>query len=166
MIAGLASCGKKDSSSTTPNPTPTKSNYATMKVNGVQVELTYTPLWPYSSGASGAGNQKYGFSVTENKTTSERRNFVLNIHQDDFVVGKVNKIGVGYKSEIIYFINQSSVKSQYKASNSFPTSHCTFTLSKIKDGSGSLKNFYGTFSGTLINMDGDSIVITEGQIIE
>ena len=166
MIAGLASCGKKNSSSTTPTPTPTKSNYVTMKVNGVAVELYYMPLWPYSSGASGAGNQMYGYAITEDKKTNDRRNFILNVHQDDLVVGKINKIGVGYKSEIIYFTEQVSIKSQYKASKSFAKSSATFTLTKIKDGSSSTKTYYGTFSGTLVNVDGDSIVITEGKIIE
>jgi hypothetical protein len=168
IMIGLASCGKKDNSSNapTPKPSPNKSNYATMKVNGVAVELYYTPLWLYSSGVSGAGNQMYGYSVTEDKKTNDRRNFLLNVHQDDFVVGKINKIGVGYKSEIIYFPEQVSIKSQYKASKSFAKSSATFTITKITDIDGTKKKFYGTFSGTFVNVDGDSIVITEGKIIE
>lgn len=166
IIIGLFSCGKKDngSNNTTPTPTPSSGTVVKLKANGIATELNYTPIWTYESSP-----KMYGLSLTQNKTGAaapERQLFSIRIQESDFVVGGTHAVGVGNNNEFIYVANYNSTKGQYKANKNFAKSHGTFTITKIKDADGSKKNFYGTFSGTVINSDGDSIVITEGQIIE
>lgn len=160
-MISLAACKKSDSSTNNNTTTTPQNSYAKMKVNGVLVELSYTPLWTYESSP-----KIYGFGITENVTGTSRRMLSFRIQETDLTTGVAHNIGVGYSNEIIYLANQGSLSGQYKANKSFSKSHGTFTLTKIKDLDGTRKAFYGTFSGTLVNSSGDSVVITEGQIIE
>lgn len=166
IVFGLASCGKNDNSSnnTTPTPTPSSGTIVKLKANGVATELNYTPIWTYESSP-----KIYGLGITQNKTGADapsRQFFSIRIQESNLVVGGAYAVGVGNSNEFIYIANYSSTKSQYKANKSFAKSRGTFTITKIADIDGTKKKFYGTFSGTLINSDGDSVVITEGQIIE
>ena len=162
IIVGLAACSKKKSS--TPTPPPGATTVLKMKANGVSVELNYTPIWTHET-----DRNIHGFGITENKTGTEapeRKLMSIRIQQADFVVGGTHQVGLGNNNEFIYMANHSNVNGQYKTSKNFPTSHGTFTLTKIKDGGSTLRQFYGSFSGTVVNIAGDSIVITDGQIIE
>ncbi|MFA6150632.1 MAG: hypothetical protein WC716_04870 [Chitinophagaceae bacterium] len=164
LTIGLASCGKKDSNSNNTTPTTTSGTVIKLKANGVATELNYTPIWTYESSP-----KMYGLGITQNKTGAaapERQLFSIRIQESDFVVGGTHEVGVANNNEFIYIANYRSSKGQYKANKSFAKSHGTFTITKIADIDGTKKKFYGTFSGTVINSDGDSIVITEGQIIE
>lgn len=163
IIFGIFACGKKKT--TTPKEPQGSSTKLKMKVNGVPIELSYTAIWTYDSGAGG----KYGFAVTENKTGTEapeRKLMSIGIQESDLVLGSTHDVGVGNNNTFIYFANHSSINGRYKAASNFPASHGTFTVTKIKEGTGGLKYFYCTFSGTVVNLAGDSIIITDGQIIE
>jgi len=165
VALGLLSCGKNgDDSNNDPSPTPTSGTVVKLKANGVASTLDYTPIWT-SESAPGI----YGLGITQNKTgaaASERQFFSIRIQASGLVAGSTHSVGVGNNNEFIYIANYSSTQGQYRASKYFAKSHGTFTLTKIKDGNGATKNFYGTFSGTVINSDGDSILITDGQIVE
>lgn len=164
VIIGFSSCGKKNSNTSTPTPTPSSGPTLKFKANGSAVELNYTPIWTFESNP-----KMYGLGVTENKTGAaapERKLFSIRIQDGDFVIGGTHAVGVGNNNEFIYKANHSSASGQYKASKNFSKSHGSFTITEIKDIDGTKKKFYGTFSGTVFNTNGDSIVITEGQILE
>lgn len=159
----FAACGDKEEDPV-PTPTPTITTQVQLKENGTALVLDYQAIWTY-----GASPSMYGLGITQNKTGAEapqRKLISIRIQGSDFNVGSTHSIGTGNDNEIIYVANHSNSRGQYKANKNFPGSHGTFTLTKIKDLDGSKKAFFGTFNGTVVNMDGDSIVITEGKIIE
>lgn len=160
LLIGMTACGKKKS--ITPTPPPKDATVLKMTANGEAVELRYTPLWTYESDKS-----IYGFGITENKSGTEapqRKLFSLRIQESDMVLGRTHSIGIGNKNELIYMANHTGIAGQYKASKSIAKSHATFTLTKIENIDGVSKKFQGIFSGTVYNLNGDSIIITNGQI--
>ncbi len=163
FLMAFSACGNENEDPT-PTPTPTVTTQVKLKENGVAVTLDYQAIWTYES-----SGPNYGLGITQNKTgaeASQRKLISIRIADEDFDIGGTHHIGVGNDNEIIYVANHTNARGQYKANKNFEGSHGTFTLTKITNLEGSRKSFSGTFSGTVINMDGDSVVITEGQIIE
>lgn len=168
IITSLASCGKKDSS-TTPTPTPTKkSPIVKLKVNGTTIELNQTSVYTLTTSTE----NKYGLEIHDidiTKTTPGpgTKRFNIVIKGSDFVVGGTGIVGgAGNDNSLAYTTDYTNKKETFKVDKVTNKSRGTFNITKIKDGIGNTKNFYGTFSGTFYNTSGDSIVVTEGQIIE
>lgn len=163
LMIGFAACGDNDDNNT-PTPAPVVTTKVQLKENGTAVTLDYQASWSYSS-----TDPMYGLGITQNKTGTEapqRKMFLINIHGNNLTIGSTHNIGAGNENEIIYLANHSSTRGQYKANKNFEGSHGTFTLTKITDLGSNRKAFYGTFNGTVINIDGDSLVLTNGQILE
>lgn len=163
IIIGFAACSDKKEDPM-PTPLPATTTQVKLKENGMAVLLDYQASWSYES-----GSMMYGLGITQNKTgaeASQRKMILIRIHDADLTTGSIHGIGAGNDNEIIYFANHSSTNGQYKANKYFTGSRGSFTLHKTADVGGGSKAFYGTFSGTLINMNGDSVVITDGRIME
>lgn len=163
LVTGLAACGNKDK-----DPAPArKSPVVKFKVNGTAVELNQSSFYTYN-----AEKDKYGLDIWDIDLLTAtpgpgNKQFTIVINGNDFTVGATHTVGgVGNDNALSYTTDFGSSAAIYDVNSVIHHSHGTFTLSEIKDGPGTLKYFYGIFSGTLYNVGGDSIVITEGQIIE
>lgn len=158
LLMGIAACSDKDKD---PTPTPTTpTTRISMKVNGVLTEIENVAAWVKNTSTHGLSISSSDFD----------KNFIMSVHESHFTTGSVNNLGGSNESKIQYsFKNSSGVSQAFSVGKNFHDSHGTFTLTKIDNAPNSttIKRFYGTFSGVLYSPTGsDSIVITEGQIIE
>ena len=158
LLVGFAACDDKDKD---PTPTPTTpTTRISMKVNGVLIEIENVAAWVKNTSTHGLSIASSDFD----------KNFIMSVHESHFTTGGANNIGGSNESKIQYSFKYRSGGSQaLSGGKNLHGSHGTFTLTKTDNAPNSttIKRFYGTFSGTLYSPTGnDSIVITEGQIIE